>query len=250
VIEPNLDRVWAALMTGAKPAARRSPFFSSPPRDLKARRRFASQALRLKCDPRHPGALPDESRRRWRPIAQHRSAGGFEPAGERKVERFGSIFAPGDKVMQIENDYDKEVFNGDIGYVVDVDADAGELVASFDGHSVTYGFGELDTLVPAYAATIHKRQGSEYPARDHSRSDPALRDATAESPLHWRHPWQEARGFRWPEEGRRDRRSQCFGPATVVETRRLAAARRVARAAPGRELRPGGDGVPGDLGAG
>ena len=108
--------------------------------------------------------MPDESRRRWRPIAQHPSAGGFEPAGERKVERFGSIFAPGDKVMQIENDYDKEVYNGDIGYVVDVDADAGELVASFDGHSVTYGFGELDTLVPAYAATIHKSQGSEYPA--------------------------------------------------------------------------------------
>ena len=88
----------------------------------------------------------------------------LNPAGERKVERFGSIFAPGDKVMQIENDYDKEVYNGDIGYVVDVDADAGELVASFDGHSVTYGFGELDTLVPAYAATIHKSQGSEYPA--------------------------------------------------------------------------------------
>jgi len=88
----------------------------------------------------------------------------LNPAGERKVERFGSIFAPGDKVMQIENDYDKEVYNGDIGYVVDVDPDAGELVASFDGHSVTYGFGELDTLVPAYAATIHKSQGSEYPA--------------------------------------------------------------------------------------
>jgi exodeoxyribonuclease V alpha subunit len=88
----------------------------------------------------------------------------LNPAGERKVERFGSIFAPGDKVMQIENDYDKEVYNGDIGYVVDVDPDAGELVASFDGRSVTYGFGELDTLVPAYAATIHKSQGSEYPA--------------------------------------------------------------------------------------
>ena len=66
--------------------------------------------------------------------------------------------------MQIENDYDKEVYNGDIGYVVDVDPDAGELVASFDGRSVTYGFGELDTLIPAYAATIHKSQGSEYPA--------------------------------------------------------------------------------------
>lgn len=88
----------------------------------------------------------------------------LNPAGERKVERFGWIFAPGDKVMQIENDYDKEVYNGDIGYVADVDPDAGELVASFDRRAVTYGFGELDTLVPAYAATIHKSQGSEYPA--------------------------------------------------------------------------------------
>jgi exodeoxyribonuclease V alpha subunit len=88
----------------------------------------------------------------------------LNPAGDRKVERFGWTFAPGDKVMQIENDYDKEVYNGDIGYVDDVDHDAGELSASFDGRSVTYGFGELDTLVPAYAATIHKSQGSEYPA--------------------------------------------------------------------------------------
>jgi exodeoxyribonuclease V alpha subunit len=88
----------------------------------------------------------------------------LNPAGARKVERFGWTFAPGDKVMQIENDYDKEVYNGDIGYIDDVDADAGELTASFDGNSVTYGFGELDSLVPAYAATIHKSQGSEYPA--------------------------------------------------------------------------------------
>ena len=66
--------------------------------------------------------------------------------------------------MQIENDYDKEVYNGDIGYIDDVDPETGELKASFDGRSVTYGFGELDTLVPAYAATIHKSQGSEYPA--------------------------------------------------------------------------------------
>jgi exodeoxyribonuclease V alpha subunit len=66
--------------------------------------------------------------------------------------------------MQIENDYDKEVYNGDIGTIDDVDSNAGEIVASFDGRSVTYGFGELDKLVPAYAATIHKSQGSEYPA--------------------------------------------------------------------------------------
>ena len=88
----------------------------------------------------------------------------LNPAGERKVERFGWTFAPGDQVMQIENDYDKEVYNGDIGYVEDVDPAGGELITSFDGCTLTYGFGELDTLVPAYAVTIHKSQGSEYPA--------------------------------------------------------------------------------------
>src|SRR5256885_2662162 len=88
----------------------------------------------------------------------------LNPAGDRKVERFGWPFAPGDKVMQIENDYDKEGYNGDIGTIADVDTAVGELTASFDGRAVTYEFGELDTLVPAYAATIHKSQGSEYPA--------------------------------------------------------------------------------------
>ncbi len=88
----------------------------------------------------------------------------LNPAGDRKVERFGWTFSPGDKVMQIENDYEKEVYNGDIGHIHDVDPNAGEIVASFDGRSIPYGFGELDMLVPAYATTIHKSQGSEYPA--------------------------------------------------------------------------------------
>ena len=88
----------------------------------------------------------------------------LNPAGERRVERFGWTFAPGDKVMQVENNYDKEVYNGDIGRIDDVDPEIGEVTARFDGRTVVYGFGELDALVPAYATTIHKSQGSEYPA--------------------------------------------------------------------------------------
>ena len=86
------------------------------------------------------------------------------PASAESVERFGWTFAPDDKVMQVENDYDKEVYNSDIGYVEDVDPEAGELTAGFEGKTVVYSFGELDALVPAYAATVYKSQGSEYPA--------------------------------------------------------------------------------------
>ncbi|MDO5371795.1 ATP-dependent RecD-like DNA helicase, partial [Paracoccus sp. (in: a-proteobacteria)] len=88
----------------------------------------------------------------------------LNPAGVPKVERFGWTFAPGDKVMQVENDYDKEVWNGDIGRIGAVDPEEGEVTIDFDGRPVVFGFGELDTVVPAYAATIHKAQGSEYPA--------------------------------------------------------------------------------------
>jgi exodeoxyribonuclease V alpha subunit len=88
----------------------------------------------------------------------------LNPPGEARVERFGWTFSAGDRVMQIESDYDKEVYNGDIGYVEKVDVDEGELTVRFDRRSVAYGFGELDSLVPAYAVAIHKSQGSEYPA--------------------------------------------------------------------------------------
>ena len=80
------------------------------------------------------------------------------------VARFGWSFRVGDKGMQTANDYDKDVFNGDIGFVRDVDMDTQEVVVDFDGHPVTYDFGELDELLPAFATTIHKAQGSEYPA--------------------------------------------------------------------------------------
>jgi exodeoxyribonuclease V alpha subunit len=88
----------------------------------------------------------------------------LNPNMAEKIERFGSSFAPGDKVMQTENDYDREVFNGDLGRVLRIDQAEGVLWVDFDGREVDYPFGELDTLVPAYATTIHKSQGSEYPA--------------------------------------------------------------------------------------
>ncbi len=78
--------------------------------------------------------------------------------------RFGWTYAPGDKVMQIENDYEKMIYNGDIGLVPEVESEAGELVARLEGRDLAYGFGGLDALVPAYAATVHKSQVSEYPA--------------------------------------------------------------------------------------
>jgi exodeoxyribonuclease V alpha subunit len=88
----------------------------------------------------------------------------LNPPGEIRVERFGWTYGPGDKVMQVENDYDREVYNGDLGIVRQVDEEEAELVVTFDGRDVRYGFGELDELVLAYATTIHKSQGSEYPA--------------------------------------------------------------------------------------
>jgi exodeoxyribonuclease V alpha subunit len=87
----------------------------------------------------------------------------LNPPGEHSVEKFGYAFSIGDKVMQIENNYDRDVFNGDIGFVTGIDRDEDELIVEFDGRPVRYPFGELDELVLCYATTIHKSQGSEYP---------------------------------------------------------------------------------------
>jgi exodeoxyribonuclease V alpha subunit len=88
----------------------------------------------------------------------------LNPPGALRVERFGWTFCPGDKVMQLANDYDREVYNGDLGVISGIDMEEGELTVRFEGREVAYGFGELDELVLAYATTIHKAQGSEYPA--------------------------------------------------------------------------------------
>ena len=84
--------------------------------------------------------------------------------GQPAVERFGFTYRIGDKVMQVENNYDREVFNGDIGFIAKIDHDEGEVTIQMDGRPVAYPLGEMDEVVLAYATTIHKSQGSEYPA--------------------------------------------------------------------------------------
>ena len=86
------------------------------------------------------------------------------PVDDVCIERFGITYRVGDKVMQTDNDYDKDVFNGDVGYVRRIDPDAQTLVIEFDDRPVEYQFGELDEVALAYAVSIHKSQGSEYPA--------------------------------------------------------------------------------------
>ena len=148
----------------------------------------------LDPDPRHPGAVPDEP---WWPGGRALNLElqrVLNPPGENAVQRFGWTFGAIDKVMQIENDYDKDVYSGDLGFVHAVDAEAGEVLVEFDGRVVAYGFGELDELVLAYATTIQIAG-----ARVSGRSDPADRaalHAPAQPALHGRNPRQAACGSR------------------------------------------------------
>ncbi|MBQ6136798.1 MAG: ATP-dependent RecD-like DNA helicase [Kiritimatiellae bacterium] len=87
----------------------------------------------------------------------------LNPTGDALV-RGGVSFRVGDRVMQLRNNYDKDVYNGDIGFVRSIDGGERSMVVVFDGKPVKYGPGDLDELVLAYAMTVHKSQGSEYPA--------------------------------------------------------------------------------------
>ena len=90
--------------------------------------------------------------------------GELNPGDGNSITAGGRVFKSGDKVMQIRNDYDKEVYNGDIGLVTSVDSVARLVSVVFDENSVSYEAEELDELMHAYAVSIHKSQGSEYPA--------------------------------------------------------------------------------------
>jgi exodeoxyribonuclease V alpha subunit len=84
--------------------------------------------------------------------------------GKLEVERAGKIYRSGDKVMQIRNDYDRDIFNGDVGTVLHIDAAAAKLWVRFVDREIEYRFEDLGDLVPAYAISVHRSQGSEYPA--------------------------------------------------------------------------------------
>jgi len=88
----------------------------------------------------------------------------LNPHAEPRVTRFGWTYAPGDKVIQTVNNYDKDVFNGDIGRIARIDEETGLVFVDYDGRQVEYETGELDEVSLAYATTVHKSQGSEYPA--------------------------------------------------------------------------------------
>jgi len=77
--------------------------------------------------------------------------------------RGGKVLKVGDKVMQIRNNYDKEVFNGDIGRITRIDREEQEIVVNYGGRAVPYDYPDLDEIVLAYAVSVHKSQGSEYP---------------------------------------------------------------------------------------
>jgi len=83
--------------------------------------------------------------------------------GAARITSFGRSFSPGDKVMQVRNNYDKDVFNGDIGFVEDADQEKGEMTVRIDNRLVTFTMDNLDDLVHAWCVSVHKSQGCEFP---------------------------------------------------------------------------------------
>ena len=117
-------------------------------------RKFGLEAQVL--TPMHKGVCGSENLNRELQAA-------LNPTGP-TMQRYGRTYRVGDRVMQIRNNYDKDVFNGDLGRIKNLDLVEQEFTVEFDGREVRYEFTDLDELVPAYAISVHKSQGNEYPA--------------------------------------------------------------------------------------
>ena len=87
----------------------------------------------------------------------------LNPAAPASTSHHGVLYQVGDKIMQLENDYEREIYNGDLGRLSAIDERERQVEVEIDGRRLVYAFGELDRLAPAYAITVHKAQGSEYP---------------------------------------------------------------------------------------
>ncbi len=107
----------------------------------------------------------------------------LNPPAEIRIEWFGWTFCPSDKVMRIENDYDKEVYDDDLGVVSRIDMEEGALAVDFEGRELVYSFGELDELMLAFAMTIPQEPKLGIPDRGDPADDAALCDAAAEPGL-------------------------------------------------------------------
>lgn len=114
-----------------------------------------TEDIQVLC-PMHKGTLGTENLNRILQEMLNPAPGAEGPSGPR--------WRPGDRVMQIRNNYEKEVFNGDIGRIASVDPETRELIVSYDGRKVAYDLRGLDEIQLAYAISVHKAQGSEYPA--------------------------------------------------------------------------------------
>jgi exodeoxyribonuclease V alpha subunit len=141
----------------------------------------------------------------------------LNPAGERKVERFGWTFAPGDKVMQIENDYDKEVYNGDIGYLNDVKSRCRRADRELRRPLRHLRVWRTRHPGAGLRGDHSQKPGLGISGRGDPGHDPALPHAATKFALYRRHPWQKAGRAGRSKKGRRHRGEKRDGAAAVVE---------------------------------
>ena len=162
--------------------------------------------------------------------AQRGHPGRAQPAGagQGRTDTVGNrVFRVGDRVMQMRNNYDKDVYNGDMGMITQMDLEIQKLAIDFDGRVVPYDFLELDELTHAFAISVHKSQGSEFPGRGLSGDDDPLHDVAAQSTLHRSDTGAAVGGAGGSAQGHCAGRAQqpgdgaAFGVERAIGTRRV-----------------------------